>query len=120
MSNYILKATIPGRIYDIRLGGSKIGFVRLVDGEFLAVIKDQKATGATAGDAFRALVTILNRVAICGENDADKARAALAARNAEQARLNEQTRRDMQPLVDDLAKIGLHFGYRTKTRKVRI
>lgn len=121
MSKYILKATVPDRIFDIRLSGAKIGCVRKKDdGNFIAFTTGtgpmQRATAATANEAFTELVTILNRISLCGENDAMKAREALAKRNARVEKQNAQDRKDMEPIVEAFEKV---LGVRLPQRRPR-
>ena len=126
MPSYILKPTVPGRIYDIRLGGAKIGCVRKVDDAFLAFTIGagpmRRATGPTANDAFSDLVALLNRIELCGEDDVEKARAAIAERNARTAELNAQHRKDMEPIREAFERaLGVQLPVRRPTyKRVRI
>ena len=69
-------------IHFIYSGRSKVGSVVLRNGSWMGKIGEHTATAATARAAFLDVVRICNRVALCGENDAAKARAALAENNA--------------------------------------
>lgn len=89
MSKYLLK-NIATDMYAIHCARAKIGFVRKVKaegerkGQFIASINQQEPSfGATASEAFHAAVAVANRILLCGEDDADKAREVLAARNAQ-------------------------------------
>jgi G3E family GTPase len=122
MSSYVLKNTVPGRIFDIRLGGSKIGCVRKIDDHFLAFTTGsgpmRRAQAHTAQAAFQDLVAILNRIDLCGEDDAAKARAALAERNARTEAHNAQVRKDMEPLREAFEQaLGVRLPVRRPSYK---
>ena len=73
---------ISASVYRIQRGRERAGHVLLKDGVYAAkitVTAEQVVTAqaASAGDAFREVVTQANRILICGENNAELAEATL-------------------------------------------
>jgi len=113
MAKYILKPSTES-VYFIRYRGSNIGsvFKHATEPKWVSKIGAHVAYGPTAADAFHAIVAIRNRVSICGENDHDKAEAALRERN-------ERTAAEVESFNALLRGTGLP-PMRVRTRKIRI
>ena len=82
MTKYYLKQ-ISKSCWNIQKAKAKVGFVRQTDDGFIAKIGDLKETGSSASQVFQAVCKAKNRVNICGENSAEKARAEILKRNEE-------------------------------------
>lgn len=113
MSNYYLK-TQATDMYQITLSRAVVGFVRKVrqgenEGKFVGKIGDVVKYEPTAQAAFDAAVRACNRIAICGEDNEEKAREVIAERNAETRARVEQMN----------AEIGYDV-WRVKSRKTVI
>lgn len=124
--NYILKP-LTNTSYTIQLGRDKVGFVRQTPsgaqaGSWIVSLRGDLQTGfASAKEAFTAAVRRANRIEICGEDNAEKARAALAQQNAEVRREAAQLAEDFRPIIDIAARHGIQLGTSfVKTRKVSI
>ena len=99
---YVLKPLATDN-YEIRRGRTRAGFVRRITsgekaGQCVARIGDEIVFGPDPKAAFREIVTVANRIALCGENDHAKAVAALDARNAATARENARIAEQMEPI----------------------
>lgn len=84
MANYIMNEQAKN-LFSIALSGQKIGSVmpsKSMPGLFVAVVKKHTTYGSTASIAFQEMVALLNRISLCGEDDVEKAREAIAKRNA--------------------------------------
>jgi hypothetical protein len=86
---YSLKGISP-TVSEIKLGRDKIGTVTQYGSRYTAVVRAKdgrrvEKTDTTPRRAFQQIVAALNRIDICGEDDAGKAFAALRRRNEEQA-----------------------------------
>lgn len=89
-------------VYQIKQGRTKIGsvFQRDSDKKWVGRVKDDYVIADSPREAFQDIVRVLNRISICGVNNEEKARAALAARNAKIAAINAETMKDIQQLAD--------------------
>lgn len=97
--------------YRITQGREKVGMVtKQDDGSWVASLRNRRTEkSGTAVDAFKAAVKTANRIALCGEDDELKARAALRKEN-------DEVRRE----IDEM---NTFFGFKAvvaKTRKVAI
>ena len=105
MSKYILrKMTADGSLCEITLARKRIATVRLLR------------------DAYEVFVRTLNRIELCGEDDAAKAAAALDARNRATALHNAQVRADLAPVREAMEHVlGRSLPYRRpKSTKILI
>lgn len=85
--------TVSATISNIQRGRDKIGTVsasREKPGMFVALVDGEKVYADTRTGAFEAMVARLNRISLCGADDAEKARAVIAERNAEVRREADQ------------------------------
>lgn len=126
MSRYIAKP-VSESVWHIRQGGRKIGDIITRAGnrrDWRAKIGEHVGTGRTVREAFDAVITIVNRIELCGENDPVKARKALDQRNREIEARNEARRIIEQPMVDAVERFaraaGLPMMPRRRPRRKRI
>jgi hypothetical protein len=98
---------ISASVYRISRGRDRAGHVLAKDGLFNGKVEVEGQTvtaqAATAGDAFREVITQANRILICGENNAELAAAVLKRRTEEH---NASVRR----MADDLNYIAQQTG----------
>ena len=131
MSKYILKKmTADGSLCEITLARKRIATVRLLRdgpnrGQWIAVASSGPATRTiqpTLRDAYEVFVRTLNRIELCGEDDAAKAAAALDARNRATALHNAQVRADLAPVREAMEHVlGRSLPYRRpKSTKILI
>lgn len=98
MARYsLVKAT--DSVYFIKLGGKKVGsvFQRTQDKKWVGKIGNDHTQGYDPEQAFHEIVRIKNRIDLCGSNNEEKAREALAKRNAE---IEKRNRENENSLID--------------------
>lgn len=132
MSSYSLKSVSASTAF-VFLSRDKIGhIVKKHDGSgwygAITIGADKmEATCTTQRATFEELVRTANRIALCGVNDADKATAALDARNARVEKANAAARQEMlnSPIMEYMQKafpeIDMRHriaAQRTKSRKI--
>ena len=115
--SYTLTQTAAS-IFAITSGRAKVGsvFQRASDKQWVGKIGTDIVIAASPDAAFREIVKVQNRVALCGVNDEQKAREALAARNAE-ARRNAD---EFNALMRDAGLTKYGVGVSVRRRKIAI
>lgn len=107
---------VTNDIAHIQRGRDKIGSImrsKQQVGMFVATVDGEKIYGISISEAFEKMVARLNRISICGVDDAEIARDTVKKQNEEVAkRANE--------LNKELNDLGLPSIYRVKRNKVRI
>lgn len=81
MSNYLLHK-ISDTTFQIKVVRKVIGYVTKTEGAWKGRSGNIVHIKETSKDAFFEVVKSLNRIQVCGEDDASKARVALENRNA--------------------------------------
>lgn len=125
MGSYILKPSSES-VYFITHSRKQVGNVQKRGGsqEWVGRITRYNVVGygPTAKAAFEDVVARANRVQLCGKDDPEAARAALAKRNEQVL----QAQRDQQPLVDMINEAARAAGLppvvrnRVRNRRIRL
>ena len=101
---------ISASLYALQRSRTRIGQVcKNSDGKWVATAEKQSVAADTPRTAFHGLVQKLNRISLCGEDNAKKAATAVHERN-------EEVRREVEEIN---RAAGLRIA-RTRSRRVNI